>query len=138
MDTVAILTRLSQTLPSSPDSMRLTKYVVGVESEKYLLLAELNEIRKKIKILNQQINDLPFIFEEGMTMRMPTWDADVQDHAFIAVNINNLILEYDRIVERLIEGDFNRSGVCYEVKAKSTFWVFEDSDGSVIDVIERC
>lgn len=138
IDTATIISKISQSTTISTDSLTLSKYVTGPETEKYLLLAEMQEIRNEINSWNQQIVNLQFRFESGMSMMMPTWDADIKDHADASIHINNLILKYESIVEKLLEGDFNGSGTFYEVKAgKSTYWVFESSGGAITKTMKR-
>ncbi len=139
LDTLAVISNF-RTAFSLPDSLplTLTKTIVGPDVEKYELLAEMQGIREEIRRWNQQIAGLQYRFESGMSMMMPTWDADVQDHADASIHINNLMLEYDKIVERLVEGDFSGSGTFYEAKTgKSTFWIFEGSDGALTKKLKR-
>lgn len=147
IDTAAIISKISQSTSISTDSLTLSKYVIGPETEKYLLLAEMQENRYQIATLSDKIVKLGFEYEfradnPGGYNYSDTYtfaiSSDLDKFSEWQKQINNLLAANDEIVERLLEGDFNGSGAIYEVKTgKSTYWVFESSGGAITKTMKR-
>lgn len=147
IDTAAIISKISPSISTPADSLTLTKYVFGPETEKYLLLAEMQENRSQISALSDKIVKLGFEYEfradnPGGYNYSDTYtfaiSSDLDKFSEWQKQINNLLAINDEIVERLLEGDFNGSGTFYEVKVgKSTYWVFEDSGGAITKTMKR-
>ena len=147
IDTAAIISKISQSTSLSADSLALYKCVTGPETEKYTLLAEMQDNRSQIATLSDKIVKLGFEYEfradnPGGYNYSDTYtfaiSSDLDKFSEWQKQINNLLAANDEIVERLLEGDFNGSGAFYEVKdGKSTYWIFEDSGGAITKTMKR-
>lgn len=147
IDTAAIIPKISSSISIPADSLALTKYVSGPETEKYLLLSKMQENRSQISALSDKIVRLGFEYEfradnPGGYNYSDTYtfaiSSDLDKFSQWQKQINNLLATNDEIVERLMEGDFNGSGAFYEVKAgKSTYWIFESSGGAITKILKR-
>lgn len=147
IDTAAIISRISPSISIPADSLTLTKHVFGPETEKYLLLAEMQENRSQISALSDKIVKLGFEYEfradnPGGFNYSDTYtfaiSSDLDKFSQWQKQINNLLATNDEIVEKLLDGDFNGSGAFYEVKfGKSTYWIFESSGGAITKTLKR-
>lgn len=147
IDSAAIFSKISPSISIPADSLTLTKYIFGPETEKYLLLAEMQENRSQINTLSDKIVRLGFEYEfradnPGGYNYSDTYtfaiSSDLDKFSQWQKQINNLLATNDEIVERLLEGNFNGSGAFYEVKAgKSVYWIFESSGGAITKTLKR-
>lgn len=147
IDTAAIISKISSSISIPVDSLTLTKYVSGPETEKYLLLAEMQENRSQISALSDKIVKLGFEYEfradnPGGYNYSDTYtfaiSSDLDKFSQWQKQINNLLATNDEIVERILEGNFNGSGAFYEVKTgKSVYWIFESSGGAITKTLKR-
>lgn len=147
IDTAAIISKISQSTSLSADSLTLSMRVTGPETEKYCLLAEMQENRSQIATLSDRIVKLGFEYEfradnPGGYNYSDTYtfaiSSDLDKFSEWQKQINNLLAANDEIVERLLEGDFNGSGTFYEVKVgKSTYWIFEGAGGAITKTMKR-
>lgn len=132
-DTAAIALKFSKQFNIPEDSVAVTKIVVGKEAEKYLLLSKLQSIQTKIKFWNKEIEDLKYWGEDNVLGT--TWYVDIEAHADASIHINKLLLEYDEILEALIEGDFNFTGSFYQATANSSvYWIIENAEGLLVSL----
>lgn len=112
-------------LPDTAD-IRITKVVPGPESEKYMLLGRMKEIRKEIEGYNRKITALMFETSPDM-FGVSQWNDDLCNFSDYAVEVNRLMLEYDKMVELLVEADFSAEETMYE--ANSSFRIFLTPSG---------
>lgn len=122
-DTASIAKIFIETF-SLPDSSTVTVTKIDRnDAGKYVVLAEMKELRKKIKWWNDQIAALQYIGNDHPYYNA-TWYADIEDHADMAYHVNKLQLEYDEKIEMLAEASYLPAAAFYEAKVgKHTFWV---------------